>query len=30
LAAGLSIVFLAIVLDRITQAWGTSNTEQSH
>ncbi len=30
LAAGLSIVLLAIVLDRITQAWGTSNTEQRH
>jgi ABC-type proline/glycine betaine transport system permease subunit len=30
LAAGLSIVLLAIVLDRITQAWGTSNTNQRH
>ena len=30
LAAGLSIVLLAIVLDRITQAWGTSNTDQRH
>jgi glycine betaine/proline transport system permease protein len=31
LAAGLSIVFLAIVLDRITQAWGTrsNNTKGS-
>ncbi len=30
LAAGLSIVLLAIVLDRITQAWGTSNTKERH
>jgi glycine betaine/proline transport system permease protein len=30
LAAGLSIVLLAIVLDRITQAWGTSKTNERH
>jgi ABC-type proline/glycine betaine transport system permease subunit len=29
-AGGLSIVLLAIVLDRITQAWGTSRRDRSH